>query len=103
MCFFCFKTENQIYIPVLIASTGSNLDAEIAGKIPEINPINAANPVPKRTFPKPNTNSKSRTLVKIIEIIQTRNSPINPPITDKITASNRNWNNINRFLAPNDF
>ena len=86
-----------------MASTGSNLDAEIAGKIPEINPINAANPVPKITFPTPKTNSKSKAFVNIIEIIQTRNNPIKPPITDKITASNRNWNNINRFLAPNDF
>lgn len=86
-----------------MASTGSNLDAEMAGNIPEINPINAANPVPKSIFPKPNINSKSKTLVNTIEIIQTRSSPINPPIIDKITASNKNWNNINRFLAPNDF
>ena len=83
-----------------MASTGSNLDAEMAGNIPEINPINAANPVPKRTFPRLRTKSNSKTLVKIIEIIQTKNSPINPPITDKITASNRNWNNINRFWHP---
>ena len=39
--------HNAFYIPVRIASTGSNLAAVIAGKIPEINPIKAANPVPK--------------------------------------------------------
>jgi hypothetical protein len=30
----------QTYIPVLIASTGSNLEAVMAGSIPEIRPIN---------------------------------------------------------------
>ena len=88
--FLCFNLKPKNYIPVLMASTGSNLDAEMAGSIPEINPIKAANPVPKSTFPTPKTNSKSKVLVKIIEIIQTKKSPINPPITDKITASNRN-------------
>jgi hypothetical protein len=29
----------QTYIPVLIASTGSNLEAVMAGSIPEIRPI----------------------------------------------------------------
>ena len=86
-----------------MASTGSNLEAEMAGKIPDINPITAANPVPKSMFPIPKTNSKSNTLVKIIEINQTKISPIKPPITDKITASNKNWNKIKRFFAPNDF
>jgi hypothetical protein len=37
----------QTYIPVLIASTGSNLEAVMAGSIPEIRPINPANNVPK--------------------------------------------------------
>lgn len=82
--------NNILYIPVLIASTGSNREAEIAGKIPEINPINAASEVPKRIFPIPKTNSNSNTLVSIREIIQTRNNPIIPPITDRITASNKN-------------
>ena len=68
--FLCLKLYSESYIPVLMASTGSNFDAEMAGNIPEINPINAANPVPKRIFPTPKTNSKSKTLVKIIEIIQ---------------------------------
>ena len=79
-----------IYIPVRIASTGSNFEAEIAGNIPEIKPIIAANPVPRSTFPIPNTKSKSKALVKIIEIIQTKISPIKPPITERITASNKN-------------
>ena len=73
-----------------MASTGSNLEAEIAGNIPAINPITAANPVPKSTFPRLSTKSNSKALVKIIEIIQTKSSPIIPPITDKITASNQN-------------
>ena len=34
---------------------------------------------------------------------ETKNIPINPPITDKIIASNKNWNNINLFFAPNAF
>jgi hypothetical protein len=41
----------QTYIPVLIASTGSNLEAVMAGSIPEIRPINPANNVPKEYFP----------------------------------------------------
>ena len=86
-----------------MASTGSNLEAEMAGKIPEIKPITAANPVPKSILPIPKTNSKSKALVKIIEIIQTKINPIKPPITERITASNRNWNKIKRFFAPNDF
>ena len=93
----------ELYIPVLIASTGSNLDAAIAGRIPDINPIIAANPVPKTILPILKTNSKSTTFVKITEIIQTNKSPIIPPITESIIASNKNWNNINLFLAPNDF
>ena len=75
----------------------------MAGKIPDIKPITAANPVPRSTFPIPKTKSKSNALVRIIEIIQTKTSPIKPPITDRITASNRNWNKIKRFFAPNDF
>jgi len=47
-----------------MASTGSSFEAAIAGKIPEIIPIKAANPVPKRIFPIPKINSKSNTLVK---------------------------------------
>ena len=77
-------------MPVLIASTGSNFEAEIAGKIPEIKPMKAAKPVPRKTLPRPKTNSKSSTLVNTIEIIQTRINPKSPPITDKITASNKN-------------
>ena len=65
-------------MPVLMASTGSSLEAEIAGNIPDINPIMAANPVPKRIFPIPKTNSKSNTFVKTTEIIQTKNKPIIP-------------------------
>jgi hypothetical protein len=75
----------------------------MAGRIPEIRPIIAAKLVPKRIFAKLKTNSKSNTLVKIIAIIHTKNNPINPPITQRIIASKRNWNRINLFLAPKDF
>lgn len=78
------------YIPVLMASTGSSLEAAIAGRIPEISPIIAAKPVPKRIFPSPNTNSKSNAFVKIKAIIQTINKPIIPPSTESIIASNKN-------------
>ena len=80
----------QSYIPLLIASTGSKLEAEIAGKIPEIKPISAAKPVPKQTLKKLKTNSNSRACVRTIDIIQTKNTPINPPIIHKIIASKRN-------------
>lgn len=73
-----------------MASTGSSLEAEIAGKIPEINPIIPAKPAPKRILSNPNTNSKSKALVKPKAIPQTINKPIKPPITDKIMASNKN-------------
>ena len=42
--------QTKIYMPLLMASTGSNLEAEIAGKIPETTPIMAAKPVPINTF-----------------------------------------------------
>ena len=80
------------YIPVLIASTGSNFEAEIAGRIPEIKPIAAEIAVPMNIFQGESTNSKSPVkLDAIIETIKTKNSPINPPITERITASNKNW------------
>jgi hypothetical protein len=81
---------SAIYIPVLIASTGSSFEAEIAGRIPDIKPIMAANKVPNRTFPILRTKSKSNTLVNTNAIIQTKNKPIIPPITDNIMASNKN-------------
>ena len=77
-------------MPLLMASTGSNLEAVIAGIIPEINPINAANPEPNNILEALNTNSKSSALESTIAIIQTKNIPTNPPIKDKITASNKN-------------
>lgn len=86
-----------------MASTGSNLEAEIAGTIPEINPITAAKVVPRIIFPKLRKKSKSNAFVNTMEIIQTKNNPIIPPITESITASNKNCSKINLFLAPNDF
>lgn len=77
-------------MPLLIASTGSNFEAEMAGMIPEIKPINAANPEPINMFDTLNTNSKSRTEDKTKAIIQTKNIPTIPPIKERITASNKN-------------
>lgn len=77
-------------MPLLMASTGSNLEAEIAGIIPEINPIKAANPEPNNIFAALKTNSKSNAEERIKAIIQTKNIPTIPPIRDKITASNKN-------------
>lgn len=77
-------------MPLLMASTGSNFEAEIAGIIPDIKPIKMAKPEPSIILNGLNTNSKSKALVKIKAIIQTKNIPIKPPITDKMTASNKN-------------
>ena len=81
---------NKIYIPLRIASTGSNLEADIAGTIPAIKPMNAATPEPNNIYYVLNTNSKSRAELKIRAIIQTKNIPTIPPITDSIIASNKN-------------
>lgn len=91
------------YIPVRMASTGSNCEAEMAGKIPETNPINAAKEVPRMIFPRLSTKSKSATCDKMNAVTQTKKIPMMPPKTDKITASNKNWNKMNLFLAPSDF
>lgn len=80
----------KLYIPVRIASTGSNLEAEIAGKIPEIKPIKTDKPEPNNILNALSTNSKSKALVKIMAIIQTKTIPNNPPNMAKITASNKN-------------
>lgn len=77
-------------MPLLMASTGSNLEAEIAGIIPEINPIKAAKPEPNNILAALNTNSKSNTEDKIKAITQTKNIPTSPPIKERITASNKN-------------
>ena len=61
-----------------MASTGSNREAKMAGKIPAISPMMVAKLVPRMMFPKPRTNSKSKTLVKTNAIIQTKSSPTIP-------------------------
>jgi hypothetical protein len=79
------------YIPVLIASTGSSLDAEIAGRIPAISPITAETIVPINILVGDNINSKSPVNCDArIETENTRTNPINPPIIAKIIASNKN-------------
>lgn len=101
--YYPINRMQKSYIPVLIASTGSNFEAEIAGRIPEITPTIMDNPEPIKMFQKLKTNSNSKTLVSNIESNQTIIKPIVPPITHRIIASNKNWNSINLFLAPNDF
>ena len=55
----CPQDRGMSYIPVLIASTGSSRDAEIAGTIPEIKPITAETAVPINMFQGDSTNLKS--------------------------------------------
>ena len=73
-----------------MASTGSNLEAEIAGKIPEIKPMIIDKLEPNKILKELKTNSKSKTFVKTKAINQTKTIPINPPNIAKITASNKN-------------
>ena len=74
-----------------MASTGSNLEAETAGSIPEINPIAAETPVPITMFFTESINSKSPAIEEAIrETKNTKTSPITPPIRARITASNKN-------------
>lgn len=73
-----------------MASTGSSLEAAIAGIIPDITPTMIDNPEPIIMFSRLNTNSKSNKLVSTIDIIQTKNNPIIPPITQRTIASNKN-------------
>ena len=49
-----------------MASTGSNLEAEMAGSIPEIKPIAAETPVPIIMFLTERTNSKSPAIEEAI-------------------------------------
>ena len=78
-------------MPVLMASTGSSLDADNAGRIPDINPMMAEITVPMNIFLKERTNSKSPVNCEaMIDTINTNTKPIKPPITAKITASKRN-------------
>lgn len=73
-----------------MASTGSNLEAEMAGKIPEIKPIIIDKLEPNKILKELKTNSKSKTFVNNKAINQTKTIPINPPNIAKITASNKN-------------
>jgi hypothetical protein len=74
-----------------MASTGSNLEAEIAGRIPEISPMIAETTVPINILNGDRTNSKSPVNCDANrDTINTSIRPISPPIIAKITASNRN-------------
>ncbi len=81
---------NVIYIPVLIASTGSNREAEIAGIIPDIKPINVDKAKPRKILKNDKINSNSKTELATKETNQTNTIPMKPPIIDNITASNKN-------------
>ena len=73
-----------------MASTGSSRDAVNAGTIPAISPIMIASEVPRITFPKLRTNSKSATFDITMVMIQTKIRPTAPPNKHKMMASNKN-------------
>ena len=79
------------YIPVLIASTGSNLEAIIAGAIPAIRPIAALTLVPRIIFEEDKIKVKSSVATFAINVpSQTNRSPKSPPKSAKIMDSNKN-------------
>ena len=82
--------DDSDYIPVLIASTGSSLDAEIAGKIPEIKPVTIETVAPNAMLNTLKTKLKSSKSVKSMANSQTEMIPITPPMTDKMIDSNKN-------------
>ena len=83
--------KSSSYIPVRIASTGSKLEAFIAGKIPETNPIAAAITVPIIILKGDKTNSKSGVNAEAMrDATNTKSNPIIPPINARIMASNKN-------------
>ena len=73
-----------------MASTGSNCEAEMAGRIPDNKPTTIDSPKPITTFKKLKTNSNFNTFVSSIVKNQTISKPIIPPITQRIIASNKN-------------
>jgi hypothetical protein len=73
-----------------IASTGFNLDAEIAGAIPEINPITLEIINPIITLFQLSEMSKSIPPAKEIVSKKISRRPMIPPIKERITASNKN-------------
>jgi len=74
----------------LIASTGSNLEAVKAGAIPLINPITDEIIIPVRILFKLSAMSKSSRVDAAKANRNINSSPINPPITERSTASNKN-------------
>ena len=77
-----------------MASTGSSLDAENAGMIPEINPIRAETPIPRNTFPGVMIRWKLVLRETMTDRIITISNPTIPPINERKMASNKNWNRI---------
>jgi hypothetical protein len=74
-----------------MASTGSSLDADIAGITPEINPIKVESEKPKNMFQNERIKLKSPVKFEAIRAVtQTKNKPTTPPITAKTMASNKN-------------
>lgn len=87
-----------------MASTGSNLEADKAGRIPEMNPILLAIKSPIKILNVDRMKVKlGTTIFNPTNPTKTITMPINPPNRDKITASNKNCNKINRFFAPSAF
>jgi hypothetical protein len=77
-----------------MASTGFNREAEIAGAIPEINPITLEIINPIKTLFQLSEISKSIPPESESVSKKMSNSPIIPPINERITASNKNWNKM---------
>ena len=78
-------------MPVRIASTGFKRDAEIAGRIPAINPMTEETTDPINIFAGDSINSKSPVNWEAnLKTKNTRIIPIKPPIIARITASNKN-------------
>lgn len=74
-----------------MASTGSSLDAEIAGITPEIKPIKVESEKPINIFQNERTKLKSPVKFEAtMAATQTKNNPKTPPITANTIASNKN-------------
>src|SRR5690606_26435226 len=86
---------------VLIAVTGSILEAIAAGTIPATVPTIEATPKPIKIFLAASTITKVPSGIKVRRY--TRNIPTTPPITLRINDSNKNCNRIKSLFAPIDF
>lgn len=74
-----------------MASTGSNLEADMAGITPDNKPIKVDKENPKNTLNTDNTNSKSSlNWDNTVIVSQTRKRPTIPPTIANMIDSNKN-------------